>query len=69
MSEQAPTSAHLFGLLVVQLCEQRIRLRDSRASWVGRLSVAAAEALLGKARTIGMDPVAIWAEFEEGGER
>jgi len=65
MSEQASTSAHLFGLLVVQLCVQRVRLRDSKASWVGRLSVAAAEVLLEKARAIGMDPAAIWAEFEE----
>ena len=65
MSEGTPTAAHCFGELVIQLCVQRVALRESKASWPGRLTVAAAESLLEKARAIGMDPAAIWAELQE----
>lgn len=68
MSEQTWTPAHMFGMTVVLLCEQRVRAPGSIAYWPGRLTVLAAKALLKKATVAGLDTKAIWAEFEERGE-
>jgi len=58
------TYEHRYGEMVVCKALQRIKLHPSFVGWPGRLTVAAATALLEDAKTIGLDIEAIWADFE-----